>query len=188
MRSFWLLLGFLLMFSFPVGEITLLPVGGFALILFSVLRMEKMEPTFKKVRYVLFAAIPVSAILLALQIYKSVKGEGAGAWYEGVYFAVRLLCELSEFATMFFMYIGIKVIGRNADIPSLEKQSGRNMTLMTVYLVSELAISLLYYFSPELFKGFEIVLVYPFALGYIWRAMNIWMAFTLLTKVCVSKS
>ena len=49
MRSFWLLIGFLLMFSFPVGEITVLPLGGFALILFATLRMKQMEIAFVRV-------------------------------------------------------------------------------------------------------------------------------------------
>jgi len=187
MRSIWLVIGFLLMFSFPVGEITLLPVLGFALILFAVLRMEKMEPAFKKAKYTLFAAIPIAAVLLALQIYKTAQGENAGEWYDVAYLITRIACEAVECLTMFFIYLGVRLIGMNADVPQLEKQSSRNMTVMLVYAVSFVFITLVRHFMPSSFEGFEIVLVYPFALGYIWRALNVWTAYTLLTKISVSK-
>ena len=187
MRSIWLLIGFLLMFSFPVGEITLLPVLGFALILFATLRIEKMEPSFKRAKYVLFAAIPIAAVLLGLQIYKTALGENAAAWYDTLYLITRLFCEAAECVTMFFLYLGIRMIGVNAEVPQLEKQSSRNMTLMLVYIVSFVFITLMRHLIPSSFEGFEVVAVYPFVLGYIWRAMNIWTAYTLLTKITVSK-
>ena len=109
MRSLSLLIGFILMFSFPAGDITVMPLLGFAFILFSVLRMEKMEPVFKKARIILLAALPVSAALLGLQIYKSAVPQ-EGAWFEGVYFAVRLITELCELSAMFFIYAGSCVI------------------------------------------------------------------------------
>ena len=187
MRSIWLIIGFLLMFSFPVGEITLLPVLGFSLILLSTLRMEKMEPSFKRAKLTLFVAIPIAALLLALQIYKTVKGNGAAQWYEAVYLTVRLLCEAAECVTMFFIYLGVRTIGINAEVPQLEKQCSRNMTLMFVYVVSFVFITLIRYLVPSSFEGYQVVLVYPFVLGYIWRAMNIWTAYTLFTKISVSK-
>ena len=61
MRSFWLLIGFLLNFSFPsgFGNVTLLPVLGFSFMLYAVLRMEKLEAAFRRVRYALYASIPL---------------------------------------------------------------------------------------------------------------------------------
>ena len=187
MRSFWLIIGFLLMFSFPAGDITILPALGFSLILFAVLRMEKLEPSFKKTKYTLFAAIPIALLLLALQIYKTLKVENVTPLYDAVYFTVRLACEIAECVSMFFFYVGIKLIGTNAEVPQLEKQSGRNMTLMFVYAVSFILISVVRYVHPSSFEGFEVVIVYPFVLGYIWRAMNVWTAYTLLTKISVTK-
>lgn len=186
MRSIWLLIGFILMFSFPVNHITVLPLGGFLLILFATLRMEKLETAFKRVRIALFVAIPIAAILLGLQIYKTATGDGAAKWYEAVYTVTRLLCEIAECAVMFFLYIGVKIIGSGADVPQLEKQSSRNMTLMFVYIVSFIFITAMRYFVPDSFVGFEVVIVYPFVLGYIWRALNVWTAYTLLTKIQVS--
>ena len=186
MRAIPLLIGFILMMSFPLPKtsITLLPVLGFALILFSVLRMEKMEPIFKKAKFLLFIAIPISGALFGLQIFEGFWKNAA--WYGAVYFTVHLSTEIAEIAVMVFIYIGVKTIGVKAEIPSLEKQSVRNMTLMAVYTVVYIAINLLNAFAPSLFKGFEFVVIWPFILGYIWRAMNIWMAFTLLTKISVS--
>lgn len=188
MRATWLLIGFLLMFSFPIGEFTLFPLGGFLLILFAVLRLEKFEPTFKRSRYALYAAIPVSAFVFALQIYKTALGENVAVWYEWTYVSARILCELSEIAVMLFIYLGINIIGRNADVPALEKHSRRNLTVMLVYIVSEILITLLKNLLPQLFVGFEIILVYPFVLGYVWRALNVWTAFTLLNKITVENN
>ena len=175
------------MFSFPVGEITILPVLGFLLMLFAILRMEKLEAAFKKVKYVLFAAIPIAALLLALQIYKTATGDAAARWYGVIYLAIRLLCEVAECCAMFFFYIGIKTVGANADVPQLEKQSSRNMTLMFVYIVSSVFITVMRLAVPDSFVGFEVVIVYPFVLGYIWRALNVYTAFTLMNKISVSR-
>jgi hypothetical protein len=186
MRALSLLIGFICLISFPLPstKITLLPVLGFALILFSVLRMEKMEPVFKKAKILLFLALPISAALLGLQIYATVTKPAA--WYDTVYIATRLLTEIFEIAVMFFIYIGIKTIGTKAEIPALEKHSSRNMTLMVVYIIVYAAINLLNKFAPSLFTGFEFVMIWPFIIGYLWRAFNVWMAFSLLTKVSVS--
>ena len=188
MRAIWLLIGFLLMFSFPLGEFTVFPLGGFLLIFFAVLRLEKFEPIFRRSRYALYAAIPVSALVFVLQIYKTAFGESAAVWYEWTYVLSRILCELSEIAVMVFIYLGINIIGQKADVPALEKHSRRNLTVMLVYIVSEIAVTLLKNLLPQLFVGFEIILVYPFVLGYIWRALNVWTAFTLLTKVTVENN
>lgn len=187
MRSLSLLIGFILMFSFPVGEtaITAFPLGGFSLILFSVMRMEKMEAVFSKAKKVLFIALPVSAALLGLQIYDTVAAEN-GVWFDSVYFAVHLAMEICELISMFFIYAGVKTIGANAEISSLEKQAARNTTLMVIYFAVEIIINCLALFTPEVFVGFEFILMYPFVFGYIWHALNIWMAYTLLTKITVS--
>ena len=68
MRLGWLFLGLLFMFYIPVGSITVLPLVGFILILFAVMRLEKFEEVFGKSKYVLYGALPVSAIMLGLQI------------------------------------------------------------------------------------------------------------------------
>ena len=190
MRALWLLIGFALMISFPlpVGRITVFPLGGFLLILFAVLRMEKLEPAFKKARYALYAAIPIAAAVLGLQLYATLAADAVFSGFTLVNDALRMLCELAEGAVMVFIYIGVKIIGQNADIPALEKQSGRNMTVMVIYLISQLGISLIWIFCPSIFTGFEIVLLYPPIFGVIWRAMNVWTAYTLMTKVSVSKA
>lgn len=185
MHSIALLIGFILMFSFPAGKITVLPCLGFALILFFVLRMEKMEPIFKKAKIVLIVALPISVALLGLQIYDTVASKAV--WFDAVYFAVRMACEVCELVSMVFIYIGVKIIGTNADVPSLEKQASRNLTVMAVYFISEIVMSALRFFAPSLFTGFEFVLIYPFIFGYLWHALNIWMAYTLLIKVSVTK-
>ena len=185
MHSIALLIGFLFMFSFPAGKITVLPCLGFALILFFVLRMEKMEPIFKKAKIALLIALPISFALLGLQIYDTVATKGV--WFDGIYFTVRLLMELCELTSMAFIYIGVKIIGVNADVPSLEKQASRNMTIMFIYFVCEIVMNALSFFAPSLFIGFEFVLIYPFVFGYLWHALNIWMAYTLLIKVSVTK-
>jgi hypothetical protein len=186
MRSGWLLIGFLLNFSFPVGDITVLPVLGFSFMLFAVMRMEKLESAFRRVRYSLYVAIPIAAVMLALQIVSAVKGDSVGTWYAPVYLAVRVACELAEYTAMIFFYVGIKIMGTNAEVPQLEKQSSRNMTMMAVYAISFTVITLMRYFAPGSFVGFEVVIVYPFALGYIWRALNVYTAYTLMTKIQVS--
>lgn len=186
MRAIYLLIGFLCMFYLPIPNtsISFLPLLGFALMLFSVLRMEKMEPVFKKSKIALFVALPISAAFLGLQIFKT--AGGSAVWFDYVYKIINLLTELCEMAALFFMYVGIKLIGANAEIPSLEKQSSRNMTLMFVYLFILVFFSLTDMFIPSAFSGFPQIKLWQFIIGYIWRALNIWMAFTLLTKVSVS--
>ena len=188
MRSFWLLIGFLLNFSFPsgFGNVTLLPVLGFSFMLYAVLRMEKLEAAFRRVRYALYASIPLGALMLAVQIAMSVSAS-ASAVLEVPYLIVRIACELSEYTVMFFFYVGIKIIGANAEVPQLEKQSSRNMTVMAIYAISFIFITIMRYLAPASFNGFEVVIVYPFALGYIWRALNVYTAYTLLTKIQVSR-
>ena len=187
MRAILLLIGFALMVSYPIGQITLFPLGGFVLIFLAILRMEQVEPAFKKTRYPLYVAFPIAAAVLALEIYATAVGKSTFSGFNAVYTTARILCEIAEGATMFFIYIGMKIIGSNAEVPALEKQSGRNMTVMFVYLVSQIGISLLRLTVPSIFVGFEIVIIYPLALGVLWRAMNIWSAYTLMTKISVSR-
>ena len=186
MRAIYLLIGFLCMFQFPIPktDITFFPLLGFLLMLYSVLRMEKMEPAFKKAKVALIVAIPISAALFGLQIFSTV-GK-SGAWFSYTYAAIRILTEIAEIVTAVFLYIGIKIIGSNAEIPSLEKQSIRCMSFMAVYVFVYTAINLLNLFRPEVFSGYEFVTVWPFVIGYIWRALTVWMAFTLHTKISVS--
>lgn len=188
MRAVYLLFGFLCMFRFPVPntEITFLPVLGFALMLFSVLRMEKMVGTFKKAKIVLLVAVPLSAMLLALQICQTLSSDNA---------VVNVLCnvldmltELAEILACIFIYLGVKIVGATVELPALEKQSVRNMTLMSVYVVTYLSINLLYVFVPSVFDGFEFVRIWPFIIGYIWRAFNLWLAFTLASKITASRA
>ncbi len=176
------------MFRFPLPntKVTLLPILGFALMLFSVLRMEKMVNTFKKAKFVLYFAIPVSATLLVLQICLTISD--GNAVLNTISDILSILTELAEMCACVFIYLGVKVIGVNAEIPSLEKQSARNMTLMSVYAVTYLFINLLYIFVPSVFNGFEFVRIWPFIIGYIWRAFNLWLAFTLASKITVSRS
>ncbi len=188
MRAIYLLIGFLLMFRFPIPstKISALPFLGFALMLFFVLRAEKMESVFKKARAVLLAALPISAALLAIECLLTAGMNGV--WLDILYNLMRILTELAEMGAMVFIYIGIKIIGTESETPALEKQSARNMTLMVVYLFVYLVMNLLNIFAPSVFEGFEFVLIWPFILGYVWRAMNIWMAFTVYSKISASKS
>ena len=111
MRLGWLLLGLLFMFYIPVGSITLLPIMGFLLILYAVSRLEKFEAVFGRSKYVLYAAIPVSAVMLALQIWQGTAGEAFPAYANVTYTVFRLLCEACEMGTMFFIYLGVKILG-----------------------------------------------------------------------------
>ena len=88
---------------------------------------------------------------------------------------------------MALLYIGIKIIGMNADVPQLEKQCGRNMTLMAAYIISKIFITVMRLTVPESFVGFGLVLNYPFVFEYIWRAMNVWTAYTMHSKLTVTK-
>ncbi len=179
MRFEWLFIGYLLMFSIPVGNITLLPALGYLLIMFAMLRLAKYEAAFEKAKKVLYAAIPIGFVLLAFQIYASVSPEAESLKpYVYSYNAVRFLNECAEMAVMFFTYLGVKSMGINAELPSLEKHASRNMSVMFVYFAFEMIMSALSIFTPSIFEGYEIVLAYPFIIGIIWRALNLWMIIT----------
>ena len=179
MRFEWLFIGYLLMFSIPVGNITVLPAAGYLIMLFAMLRLSKYEAAFEKAKRVLFAAIPLGFVLLAFQIYASVNPEAETVKaYIYSYNSVRLLNECAEMGVMFFTYLGVKAMGANAEIPALEKHASRNMAVMFVYFAFEIVMSALSLFVPQIFKGFEIILAYPFALGVIWRVLNLWMIIT----------
>lgn len=183
MRLGWLLLGLLFMFYIPVGSITLLPLLGFLLIFYAVSRLEKFEAVFGRSKYVLYAAIPVSAVMLALQIWQGIAGEAFPAYATVTYTVFRLLCEACEMGTMFFIYLGVKTLGENADVKTLTKQPGRNMSVMFVFFLVETVFSILNLTVPQVFDGFEIVLLYPFAFGLIWRGLNAAMIFTCIWKI-----
>lgn len=177
MRFAWLFLGYLFMLSLPVGEISLLPILGYALMLFAALRLSKFEEKLVPFKRVLYAAVPIGAALLACQIYKTVVGDGAGAAFEPIYEAVQWADELAEMLAMYFLYIGIKRIGEKAEYPTLEKQATRNMAVMLVYLLLELTITVLRRTYPDLFTNYEIIFIYPLIVGLIWRTLNLWMLF-----------
>ncbi len=167
------------MFSIPVGGITLLPAGGYLIMLFAMLRLSRYEAAFEKAKRVLFAAIPLGVALLMFQIYASaVSGVSENKTYLYSYNAVRLLNECAEMGVMFFTYLGVKAMGANAELPALEKHASRNMAVMFVYFAFEIIMSALSLFLPHIFEGFEIVLAYPFVLGVIWRVLNLWMIIT----------
>ncbi len=179
MRFEWLFLGYLLLFQLTFGEITILPVAGYTLMLFAMLRLSKFEPAFAKAKRVLYAAVPIGAALLALQIYSvSLDGAPAPGWYGYVYNTVRILSECAEVATMFFVYLGVRAIGKTAEIPALVRHSSRNMAVMFVYFVFEMLMSALSILVPQIFEGYELILLYPFIIGLIWRILNLWMIIT----------
>lgn len=179
MRFEWFFIGYLLLFSIPVGEITLLPFLGYSLMLFAAFRLAHFENAFQKVKHLLFAAVPIGAFLLILQIYLTVAGRSdAFSGFNHLYRTVEWADELIEMAVMVFVYIGVKAMGAKADIPSLENHARRNLSFMLVYLVSEIAIALLSQLAPQVFDGFAAVRLYPFIIGIIWRLLNLWMLFT----------
>lgn len=179
MRFEWLFLGYLLLFQLTVGDITLLPAAGFSLMLFAMFRLAKFEKAFVKAKYVLFAAVPIGVALLGLQLYSVSLGDAAApVWYGYVYNTVRILTECAEVGTMFFVYLGVREIGRNAEFPALVKHSTRNMSVMAVYFVFEMTMSALSIFAPQIFKGYEMIFLYPFVVGIIWRILNLWMIIT----------
>lgn len=176
MRFAWLFLGYLLMLSFPVGEISLLPVLGYALMLFAMVRLSHFEGVFKRAKYALYAALPIGALLLVCQIYLTVMGENTFKGFELGYEIIQWADELIEMLVMFFVYIGIKTIGEKAEYPSIEKAATRNMAIMFVYLAFEVVITVLRHVNFEMFDGsFSILLFYPFIIGLVWRALNLWM-------------
>ena len=78
-------------------------------------------------------------------------------------------------------------MGDKTEIPALVKHSSRNMAIMFVYLLTEVAISLLYSFAPDLFKNFSLILIYPFVIGFLWRVLNLWMLFTCFLGIADTK-
>jgi hypothetical protein len=178
MRFRWFFLGYLLMFSIPVWEIKILPALGYALMLYAALRLSRYEPAFDKAKKVLYAALPIGVVLLGLEIYLTAMGEGALSAVKTVHTCVSWVDELAEALIMFFIYVGVRRMGDKADFPALVKHSSRNMSVMFVYLVTEIAVSVLYTVLPSAFDNFRIILLYPFIIGFIWRVLNLWMLFT----------
>lgn len=188
MRAGFLLLGFLLMFSFPVGDISVFPLGGFLLILLAVLRLEKFEKIFSPSKYALSAAAVLSLALLVFQILRQTAAVASDGAAGDIYTLLRLAVEIAEITVMVMIYPGFKVIAVKSGVKSLEKLTYAAMTVMFAYIVFQIIVTVIRVFIPEILTGFEIVIVYPFALGYIWRAVNVWIAFTLLTKVSGGKT
>ncbi len=182
MRFEILFLGYLLMFQLPAGDITILPALGYTLMLFAMLRLQHFEVAFENAKKVLYFAIPLGCALLGLQIYKSYIGDGAMfSGYDTVYSSVRLISEIAEMLTMLFVYLGVKKIGVNAELSSLEKHSSRNMAVMGIYFVIEMLMTVLSFTLPEQAKDtnmFKISMIYPFIVGFIWRVLNLWMIIT----------
>ena len=183
MRLGWLFLGLLFMFYVPVGSITVLPIAGFILMLFAIDRLGKFEQIFGKAKYVLYGAIPISAIMLGFQIWQGSAGESFPAYANVLYIISRLLCEMCEMGAMFFIYLGVRQLGENTDVGTLTKQPGRNMAVMFVFFLIEMVFSILNLTVPTIFEGFEIVKLYPFAIGLIWRGLNVLMIFTCIMKI-----
>ncbi len=182
MRFEILFLGYLLMFQLPVNEITILPALGYSMMLFAMLRLQHFEAAFANAKKVLYFAIPLGCALLGLQIYKTYIGDGTPfSWYDAVYDSVRLASEISEMLTMFFVYVGVKRIGVNAEFRSLEKHASRNMAVMGVYFVITTLMTVLSFTLSAQAKEtdiFKISMLYPFIVGFIWRVLNLWMIIT----------
>ncbi len=170
------------MFQLSVGNITILPALGYALMLFAMLRLQHFEDVFGRAKRVLYVALPLGCALLGLQIYKTLIGDGTPfIGYSYVYYAVRIASEISEMLTMFFVYIGVKKIGTTAEIKSLEKHASRNMAIMGIYFVAEAVMTVLSFTLSEQTKSsdiFKISMVYPFIIGLVWRTLNLWMILT----------
>ena len=174
------------MFQITVGNITLLPFLAYLIMLFAMMRLSKFESAFGKARIALFVAVPIGAALLSLQLFKTFSPvSSSAAWFTYTYNAVRILSECAEMVIMFFVYLGVKVIGVNTEIKSLEKHASRNMAVMFVYFAFEMTMSLLSIFAPSLFAGYEIIMLYPFVVGFIWRVLNLWMIITCYLGVSV---
>lgn len=186
MRFEWLFIGYVFMFQITVGNITLLPFLAYFIMLFAMLRLSKFESAFQKAKYALFVAVPIGGALLALQIYKTVVPEEAlfGA-FEYLYDAVRILSECAEMVIMFFIYVGVKVMGSKTGISALEKHASRNMAVMAVYFVFEMTMSVISIFFSDILTGYETVMLYPFIVGFIWRVLNLWMIITCYLGVAV---
>ena len=189
MRFRWFFLGYLLMFSIPAGktDIILLPALGYAMMLYATLRLCKYEKEFDRAKVILYAAIPIGIILLGLETYLTFVGENAIAAVKTLHTCFKWADELIEMAIMFFVYVGVRKMGDKTEIPALVKHSSRNMAIMFVYLLTEVAISLLYSFAPDLFKNFSLILIYPFVIGFLWRVLNLWMLFTCFLGIADTK-
>ena len=180
MRFRWFFLGYLLMFSIPVGEVKILPVLGYALMLYAALRLSMYESAFLKAKKVLYAALPIAAIMLVLEMILTFKGEAELPVISAVHEWVSFADELTEAAVMFFVYIGVKIMGDKTDIPALVKHSSRNMSVMFVYLFSTIVIFGIRKIAPGVLadENWRLILFLPFILGFIWRVLNLWMLFT----------
>ena len=187
MRFRWFFLGYLLMFSIPIGDISILPALGYALMLYAALRLSKYERAFAHSKTALYVALPIGIALLAVQIYTTVAGDSAPGAISTLSTVIGWADELAEMAVMLFFYIGVRRMGDNAEIPALVKHSSRNMAVMLVYLLTEVTISILYTALPSAFEGFGMILLYPFIIGFIWRILNLWMIFTCFIGIADSR-
>ncbi len=176
------------MFQLAFREITILPALGYALMLFAMLRLQRFENAFARAKKVLFVALPIGIALLALQIYKTFAGDNTFAGYDIAYICVRLASELAEMATMLFVYFSVKSIGVNTELRQLEKHSSRNMAVMGVYFVLETVMTVLSFTLSDTAKATEVYrisMLYPFAVGLIWRSLNLWMIITCYLKIVI---
>ena len=180
MRFRWFFLGYLLMFSIPVGEIKILPVLGYALMLYATFRLSMYEPAFLKAKKVLYVATPIAAVMLVLEIFLTLMGKTNLPVVTTIHEWVSFADELTEAAVMFFVYIGVKIMGDKTDIPALVKHSSRNMSVMFVYLFSTIVIFFIRKIAPSVLtnENWRLILLLPFILGFIWRVLNLWMLFT----------
>ena len=180
MRFRWFFLGYLLMFSIPVGEIKILPVLGYALMLYAALRLSKYESAFEKAKKVLYVAMPVAAVMLVLEIFLTLMGTAQLPAVAAVHEWISFADELIEAAVMFFVYIGVKIMGDKTDITALVKHSSRNMSVMFVYLFSTVVIFVIRKVAPSVLtnENWRLILLLPFILGFVWRVLNLWMLFT----------
>ena len=180
MRFRWFFLGYLLMFSIPVGEIKILPVLGYALMLYATFRLSMYEPAFLKAKKVLYVATPIAAVMLVLEIFLTLMGKTNLPVVATIHEWVSFADELTEAAVMFFVYIGVKIMGDKTDIPALVKHSSRNMSVMFVYLFSTIVIFFIRKIAPSVLtnENWRLILLLPFILGFVWRVLNLWMLFT----------
>lgn len=186
MRFEWLFIGYVFMFQITVGNITLLPFLAYLIMLFAMLRLSKFERAFQRAKYALLVAVPIGGALLALQIYKTaVPKEALFSSFEYLYDAVRILSECAEMVIMFFIYVGVKVMGTKTGISALEKHASRNMAVMAVYFIFEMTMSVISIFFSDILEGYETVMLYPFIVGFIWRVLNLWMIITCYLGVAV---
>ena len=180
MRFRWFFLGYLLMFSIPVGEVKILPALGYALMLYATLRLSRYEAAFDKAKKVLYVALPVGVVMLVLEILLTFMGKENLTAVSIIHEWISFADELTEAGVMLFTYVGVKIMGDKTDIPALEKHASRNMSVMFVYLFSTIAVFLIRKIAPSFFENenWRLILFLPFILGFIWRVLNLWMLFT----------